>query len=801
MVIKSKPMKKVIILLFILLSQTNVFSQQFSIKGKVINQNKEQVEFVIASLFKDNKIVTSVSTDSLGNFEMKTEKGSYRLQLEQFGTEYVNKEIILDQNIDLAIIEIKESINLEGVTIKSRKKLVEQKVDRLVFNVENSVTATGGTALDALKATPTVRVQNEIISIVGKGEIFVMIDDRLQKMPQEDLAAFLKSIPSDNIKSIEVITTPPAKYDAEGNSGLINIKLKNAKANSWNANIGTSYTQKTYGGENLNGLFTYNHDKISMQASVNKGKQKLRSTSESAIFYTNELWKEDIKNKSVIDVLSLSFGLDYKLTNKWTAGIQYLGSFTDKTSTNNPFTTIYNNSGTADSYIASDVNAANNPKMNTINFQNSFVLDSLGKNISINMDYFNYSKNDYRFFSGNELDHNKNIIPNTFFSSTTSNVNTIKNYSANVDVSLPYQWADISFGAKAFHTNTDNNLAVYNNETGTAVFNTNQSNIFNYKEYNQAVYFSGSKKINSKWETQIGLRIEATQTKGYSENLNQTTANHYAKLFPTAYLTYASNENNSFSLNYSRRIRRPEFEYLNPFVIQTSPYSYSQGNPYLKPSIIDNFEFSFIRNQKWVNSVYFSQVSDFGQELSIIDPETNSTKRMPLNYANTYQIGFSTSYNFNKYSWWNSFTGFNLNYQNVKSRTNFISSIDGYNGYIYSNNDFTINTAKTVFIGLNYGLQLPGRYQIFNISTLNILDISVKMVTFKKNLSITFLAEDVLNAQKPLITYTSNGIKTNIKSYGDTRGFRISLSYKFGNQNIKSKQRDFGNEDERNRIN
>lgn len=183
-------MKKVIILLFILLSQTNVFSQQFSIKGKVTNQNKEQVEFVIASLFKDNKIVTSVSTDSLGNFEMKTEKGSYRLLLEQFGTEYLNKEITLDQNIDLAVIEIKESIKLEGVTIKSRKKLVEQKVDRLVFNVENSVTATGGTALDALKATPTVRVQNEIISIVGKGEIFVMIDDRLQKMPQEDLLRF-----------------------------------------------------------------------------------------------------------------------------------------------------------------------------------------------------------------------------------------------------------------------------------------------------------------------------------------------------------------------------------------------------------------------------------------------------------------------------------------------------------------------------------------------------------------------------------------------------------------------------------
>jgi len=156
---------------------------------------------------------------------------------------------------------------------------------------------------------------------------------------------------------------------------------------------------------------------------------------------------------------------------------------------------------------------------------------------------------------------------------------------------------------------------------------------------------------------------------------------------------------------------------------------------------------------------------------------------------------------FNKWSWWNSFTGFNLNYQNVKSKTAFIQSIDGYNGYLYSNNDFTINSNKTLFLGLNYGLQLPGRYQIFNISTLNILDISVKLLTFNKNLSVTIIGEDLLNAQKPLISYDSNHIKTNVKSYSDTRGFRVSLSYKFGNQNIKSKQRDFGNEEERSRAN
>lgn len=795
-------MKKIILLLVVLLNQTPVLSQQFSLRGKVINQNKTQVEFVMARLLQNNKIGVSVSTDSLGNFEMKAEKGNYRLILEQFGAEYLNQQITVDQDCDLGTIEIKESVELEGITVQTRKKLIEQKVDRLVFNVENSVVATGGTALDALKATPTIRVQNDLISIVGKGEILVMIDDRLQKMPQEDLAAFLKSIPSVNIKSIEVITTPPAKYDAQGNSGLINIKLKTAKANSWNANIGTSYTQKTYATENLNGLWTYNHNKLSVQTTVNKGTERLLTSSESHIFYTDELWKQEVKNKSKTHLVSLGLAVDYKLTNKWSTGLQYLGSFTDRVNSTNPFTSRYNMANTTiDSYIASDINARNSPKMNTLNLHNSFVLDSVGSNISVDLDYFNYKKKDYRFSRGNELDDHRNSISDSFFSSTTCNTNQIDNYSAQIDVTLPNPWAALSFGAKAFYTNTDNNLVAYDNETGTPILNTNQSNVFNYKEYNQALYFSGSKKINSQWETQIGLRIEATQTKGYSENLNQTNANQYIKLFPTAYVTYVPNDTHSFSLNYSRRIRRPDFDYLNPFVIKTNPYFYSQGNPYLKPSLIDNFEFSFIRNQKWVNSIYFSQVSDFGQELSTIDPHTNITQSIPLNYANTYQIGLSTSYNFNKWTWWNSFTGFNLNYQNVQSKTTFIKSIDGYNGYIYSNNDFTINKSKTLFLGLNYGLQLPGRYQIFNISTLNILDISVKFLTFHKNLTLTIIGEDLLNAQKSLITYTSNGIKTNIRSYGDTRGFRLSLSYKFGNQNIQSKQRDFGNEDQRNRAN
>lgn len=796
-------MKQIILLLVAVLFQVHVFGQQFSLRGKVVNSHKIPVELVYANLMKnDSTLVRQALTDSTGYFSMVVGKGNYRLIFEQFGTRFTSREVTLNQDTDIGDIEINETTELQGVTISGRKKLIEQKVDRLVFNVENSVMASGGTALDALKATPTVRVQNDNVSVAGKGEVLVMIDDRLQRIPQEDLADFLKSIPSGNIKSIEVITSAPAKYDAEGNSGLINIRLKSAKANSWNANIGSSYTQRTYAGGNLQGLFNYNRDKLSFDASFNKGTQKLFTTSASEIFYTDERWNQEVRNKSKNQTLSLGFGLDYKLTDKWTIGIKYLSSTTDKESTNRPLTTRFDNiSKDVRSYVVSDVRANNKPEMSSLNWYQSISLDTLGKNMMIDFDYFIYRKMDYRFFEGNELDEKKHIISNKFFSSTNNNINKIKNYSGKIDISLPYEWANISFGAKISYTNTNNDLVVYSNQTGIPVADSDQSNIFNYKEHNEALYFSTNKKLNQQWETQIGFRMEATQTEGYSRNLNQTHKNNYIKLFPTAYLTYVPNDNNSFSLNYSRRIRRPDFDYLNPFVIKTSPYYYSEGNPFLKPSFINNLELSYIRKQNWVSNVYFSQVTDFGQELSIVDASTNITRSSPLNYANTYQIGFSTYYNFKKWSCWNNVTGFNINYQNVKSKTALIQSIDGGNGYFYTNNDFTLNQSKSVFLGLNYGMQLPGRYQIFHISSIHMLDASMKFLTFKKSLSITITGEDLLNAQKPLISYKSNGIANNVKSYSDTRGFRIALSYKFGNINLKSKNRNFGNEDERNRTN
>ena len=219
--------QKINLLTFLVLTSLNLFSQ-IKITGKITNLNNKPIEFAeILLLTKDSIAVKSELTNEKGSFKINIKQGDYVLQIRQLGKILCNKELIIKNDLDLGIIKITENKQqLQEVVITSKKKLIERKVDRLIFNVENSISASGGDAIDALKSTPNIRVQNDAISMIGKNNLAVMVDDKIIQLAGEDLINFLKTLPSDNIKSIEVITTPPAKYETEGNSGIVNIKLK-----------------------------------------------------------------------------------------------------------------------------------------------------------------------------------------------------------------------------------------------------------------------------------------------------------------------------------------------------------------------------------------------------------------------------------------------------------------------------------------------------------------------------------------------------------------------------------------------
>ncbi|MEO8516454.1 MAG: TonB-dependent receptor [Flavobacterium sp.] len=795
--------KSFLLTILILFIPITLFSQ-IKITGKIINQQEKNLELrEVLLLNKDSIAVISELTDANGLFSLSVEKGDYTLMIREMGTITYQQRINAFQDLNLGVIKITETTHQLGeVMIASKKELIERKIDRVVFNVENSISASGGDALDALKVTPGLRVQNDQIVMIGKSSMAVMIDDRLMQLSGDDLINFLKTIPSENITKIEVITTPPAKYDAAGNTGLINIKLKKVKKDSWNGTIGTSYTQRAYASESSLGSFNYNKNNLSIQASANGGSSRTVNTDNNKTYYPNEIWEVNNPRKIKDNYLSIRTGIDYQITPKLTSGIQYLGSYSKMKMGDNSLTTLFdNNTQGVNSYIKSDGQSVSKPNLNSINWHTIYSLDTIGTKISMDLDMFKYRATDSRNYYGNHLNNDFTITPNTYFAAISSNENYISNYSGKIDFEMPRKWAAFSFGGKLSQSKTDNSVAFFDNTSGNPILDPMQTNKFKYTENNEALYFSGNKEINPKWSTQLGLRMEATQTKGFSENYNQTNLNDYIQLFPTAYLSYKPKEHHSLSLNYSRRINRPNYEQLNPFRIYNSPYLYVEGNPFLKPSFSDRVEFAYTY-KNLESKLSFSKSKDEFQQLGIVDPNTNITRFLVLNFMNTSGYGITETYTYNAFKWWTSTNSFDFGYTITKSTSEVTQkNRNGYQTNFSTANDFTLNTDKTFLLNFNYWYSLPGTMQLFEYTSSSSLSIALKCLLLNKKLQFSVTANDIFKTERPVYTNFSNGIKQVFNNYYDNQMIRFSVRYKFGNAKLNVTKRDFGNSEEQSRVN
>ena len=788
-------MKKrhLIAFLLIILFQNHIFSQ-IKISGQIKDEKNNPVEFIEIQLQnKDSIIFKSELTNAEGKFIIETEKGEYSLLVRQLGVIYHEQKINVIQDTYIGIINITEKEQqLQEVVITAKKKLIERKVDKLIFNVENSISASGGDAIDALKITPRVKVKNDNISMIGKNNMSVMLDDKLILLTGDELINFLKSIPSDNIKSIEVITTPPAKYDAEGNSGLINIKLKKSKLNQWNASLRSSYIQSTYPKGSFGGNFDYQKNKLSLYSNLNYVNGSNAPVETNKIYYPLGLWNEENKRRDFQNSVNGRIGADYKISEKFSVGMQYLGSFSKPKIAENSLTTIYNQTNSQiDSYINTLSENLGKNNNHSLNLNSTVVFDTIGKKMNINLDYFKFKNDDNRIFNTINL-----------LSANNTSLQDIQNYSAKIDFEHPLKWINLSYGGKLSFIKTQNNVNYFDTTLGTPIFDPTQSNEFNYDENTQAIYLNGTKKLNEKWETQLGFRLENTQTEGVSKTLNQKNTNSYAKLFPTFYLTYTPNEKNSFSINYNKRINRPSYNRLNPFRWYSNPFSYTEGNPFLQPSFSNNLELNYTFNDNWSNSIYYSHTDNGFEQITIVDNTDNIQKTIAQNFFKTTIIGISESYTYNKLKWLSSTFSFDWNYSKSESLIPITNqNLNGSNAYFSTSNDFNLNKNKTLLFNFSYWYNFKGTSDLDKNNAYSQLDASIKYFAFDKKLQISFNANDILSTNRPIYTSFTNNIQIDYKNYYDVRLFRLSLVYKFGNKNINVEKKEVGNQEEKERTN
>jgi len=789
-----------------------------TIRGIILNDKKQPIEFANITLFKPNDslpIATTLS-DSLGVFTFSNvSENNYIIEISYLG--YVTdtiKDISIkdrvniininnridtiigqDNTIQLNEIQLKlNSTSLNEIQVTATKPIYERKADRIIFNVENSVYSQGSDAMQTLSKAPRVQVQNDEIKIAGRGDAAVLINDRLVRMSGEELSQYLKSIPSSDIQKIEVIPNPPAKYDAQG-AALINIVLKKNKKQGYNGSIIGSFTQAQYQGGSLGLTFNYTKKNVSINSSITNQVNKGYREEMHVLKYSDETWRDTTTNPQLHNSISGKIGLNININSKSTLGFNYIGFwrnvFWDK---EHIITWVRNNSN--NDLLQNIKNNANN-KRSLVNhsFSSYYTLqiDTIGKKLDIGFDFFNNHREINRNYSNAVFDKNGSLLNQLISQENTNGVQNSYISTINLDMEHPVKYGIWQYGGKFtfFNVWSNNEQSVLQTDN-LYYLDTSRSSLFVYKELNEAIYVNFNKSFK-KLEFQAGLRLEFTQLKGTVVTTGNINSQQYIRPFPSLMLQYKINEKNQLNFSTNSRIDRPLFNQLNPFRYYYTQFSYTEGNPYLQPLYSYNFSLEYILKQNYSFSLYYNY-SINGAYLVKYTDTTNNTNfsRWESGGRKIHDFGTYNQFNFNIKNRWDINTYINAYIDFLKSPYLYNSTKRKYWGMeLGFINDFIFDK-HSIFTGnLSFYFQPPGRSDgEETFKAFYGLDLGFKAKLLKeKNLVLSLFLQNILKTYKDNASLVNkDGVYYEYRKYYNDRFVQLSITYKFGNQKIKNKE-------------
>lgn len=690
----------------------------------------------------------------------------------------------------------------DSVVVVAKKPFIQTMVDKTVLNVENRPTAAGQNALELLKAAPGVVVDgNENIQMGGKNGVTVLIDGRNTNMSAQDLAQLLKTIEASNIKEIELITNPSAKYDAAGNAGIINIKLKKSITNGLNGNIAASHTQSTHARSNLNGAINFRKNKWNVfgNAGVNKGFQNTIANNDRTTTDKNYIQRsiesDDFKGNNI------RTGVDYTINKKNTIGVLWMHNFHNTTMDNNS-NTLLQKLNAADTNVITRSLAPFDTKRNNFNF--NYKYSNNGEELNVDADYTQFNSSLYNTVS-NEL---RNAFDVKFASNASQNNADVHIYIGSLKLDYAKKLANnanIEAGLKTVTTTTNNNLNVLYSNNSSWLQDTGKTNLFKYEETVHAGYINFNKQVK-KFTVQLGLRAEQTQVKGNSINLKNEQINNpdtsYINLFPTVFIQYQLNEKHQLGINYGKRIDRPSYQDQNPFIYLLDAFNSEVGNPYLLPQITHAIELSYTYKYAANVKLKYAETSNYMEQLTY--QNGSNTIMIPQNAGTRKTINLSLSTPLQPTKWWSAYISAEPYWQQYKTllngygiNTNTTQSSIGFNGYW--GNWFTLKN--------NWKAELSGWFNYQNTTTiytskpLGSMNVGVSKNCFNNKLTFRCSMNDVFNTQR--WQQTVNTTQLNMLTYRkwESRNIVMSCTFRFGNNKIKAaRERETGTETELGRI-
>ncbi len=772
------------------------------ISGNIKDGDDQKViDAATISLLKasDSSLVRTSLADKEGNFSFENVKaGHYIVLASSIGHSKVYSQPLSIDSINttattqtLQLIPVNK--NLAEVVVNSKKQFIERRIDRTIINPDALITNTGSSAMEVLEKAPGVSVDKDgNISLKGKQGVIIMLDGKPSYLSGDNLANFLRSLPASNLELIEVMTNPPAKYDASGNSGVINIKTKKNKQKGFNGSASLAYGQGVYSKTNNSINLNYKTGKINFFSTFGVNYRKNFQQLDINRRYTNEdktlkaiFSQNTFKTKEVYN-LNSKVGLDFYATKKTTFGIVLSGYYIPNNEIGHSYSYPKSNTGVLDSIVTalrSEDGVWKNGAVN-LNFQHNF--DSTGRQITADIDFLQYRSGldqvfDNSIFNPDGTERYSDRLIGDLPSD-------IKVYSAKTDYTQNLKKGiKMDAGLKFSYVTTDNTAGYFNVINGEKYVDVKRTNRFQYKENINAAYINFSKTIK-KWGLQAGLRVENTSYDGHQfgnefrTDMDSTFSNSYTKAFPTVYVSYNASTKHQFGFSYGRRIERPDYEDLNPFLSFLDKYTYEEGNPFLRPMYSDVFELSHTYNQFLTTTFNYNRTTDLFNETFRQNNEPDdsiSTIVSRGNYGLSNNLSLSMNAQFKIVKWWNVMLYAEGNYQDFKGTFNGENLfIKGTRFSANINNQFAFKKGWSAEVSGFF--RSKGRDAQMVIRSMSQVDLGIKKDILKNKGSLKLSVRDIYGPRQARGNINFQNTEADFRQYGDNRVATISFNYRFG---------------------
>lgn len=798
-------MKPLILFAIILAVANNIQGQpgtdSASFKVTVFSEKRQPLEGATIELIQTNDtiLIKTAITDNRGTAVFKKMPNSnYYFTITYAGYQFYTTPIyqipLLAGNNYVEVVLQPFTGTLQNVSVVSRKPFVQHVQGKIVVNPEASVTNAGTTVLEVLEKSPGVIVdKNGNISLQGKAGVMVMIDGKPTYLTGTDLSSLLGSMSSGQVEQIELMTNPPAKYDASGNAGIINIKTKKNKQKGFNGTATITGGQGRYPKANSSLVINYRTGKFNgfLTYSINHNKYWNKMYALRNYYDNNGVITAKLEQPTVFlgrfTNNTLKTGIEYYASPKTTLGLTFTGIHVNRKSNNEASAIWMNAAGGIDSTIGTYSTGKNTFANNAVNINLRHVFNK-SQDLSVDIDWLKYDITNEQSFN------NRLLATGGYSEASLGNIPAqIDIFSAKADYTLHFgKDSKLETGIKTSHINTDN-LAMYQYFDGSQWYEDyGKSNHFLYKENIHALYASYEKKYR-RITFQAGIRYEATSYDAHQlGNLmrrDSSFSRNYNGLFPSGYVSYQMDSAHTFSFTASRRIDRPAFQKLNPFVFIINKYTHQRGNPFFLPQYTWNMELTHQYKQLLTTTVSYSLIKNYFSQL-FFNEDDDILIYSEGNVGRSHNLGLSVSLQLKPFAWWS------LNGQGIFNYKELI----GFNGNAYTSSVKQLNFSMNnqFHIGKIYTAELSGFYTTRARNDIQEilyptgqLSAGVSRPVLKKKGTLRLSIRDIFFTQVMEGFTDFDRADEYFILRRDTRVVNIAFTYRFG-QSFKSTRRNNG---------